>query len=420
MAMQTETTTYFVMKESVYFSDVIDNKTLLYDTATGHKIYFENKTDIDICCFLYNESNNGVIDISRNQHCLNHPTLSRLITEGFADYETIKNNQTKPFIFLPFLSLNDDLDKTGDGYDEILSLVRSNAGIYLKSISLQLSDACTIGCQNCLNIHCQTGKCASNQIPTFVTIEQVKMIKKSLSTTQVQNINLFGGDLSQFLVLKEAIMHFLQDSTYQITVTLQLTHSNIELFRKISNMSERVNFEFVILPNNYNKDLKMMIYKMRDFSNLSFLFYLSSNKEYEFLEYLNINNYNIKYSIFPIGVKDEISPFLDNCLCYSEEDIFSRIFSMREIFRNQKLNANFFGHFIIYANGSIRANPNTSIIGNIFKDDIRDIIYKELVVSKTWRMTRKGYKCSKCLLQDLCPPVSNYELVFDRLFCSLI
>lgn len=82
---------------------------------------------------------------------------------------------------------------------------------------------------------------------------------------------------------------------------------------------------------------------------------------------------------------------------------------MREIFRNQKLNSNFFGTLYILPDGSVKANINTSILGNIGTDKILDIIYQELTVNTAWRVVRNSQPCSECIYQFFCPAPSDYE-----------
>lgn len=84
---------------------------------------------------------------------------------------------------------------------------------------------------------------------------------------------------------------------------------------------------------------------------------------------------------------------------------------MREIFRNKKLNANDFGTFIIFPDGSVKANINTKILGNINEISILELIYRELLENTAWRVVRNNMMCNNCLYQFLCPPPSNYEKV---------
>lgn len=341
--MKDENTTYFVMNESVYISDVINNKILIYDTASGNRLSINTQEEIDNCLNIYSSENNGVVNVSETTDRQNHIFYQKLVDKGFAYYSTIDRAKDKPFIFLPILSLNDDLDKKGDNYDEILNLIRLDSGKYLKSINLHLLNKCSIGCENCLAFHLQINKCVSQSISSRLSFNQVKMIIDNLQCTNVQKINLLGGDLSLYPKLDNVVEYLLLNTNYEITITLQLTTENIQLFRELRMLSNKITFKFLVLPKLLNKKVEKNILSLLKYDETSFAFYISSENEYVEFKSLKLNMYSDKIKLYPVENSNTRCPFLINNISYSKDDI-----------------------------------------------------------------------------QDLCPPISNYELVFDRLFCSII
>jgi len=87
---------------------------------------------------------------------------------------------------------------------------------------------------------------------------------------------------------------------------------------------------------------------------------------------------------------------------------------MREIFRNQKLNSNFFGILHILPDGSVKANMNAETLGNIKRDTVLDLIYKELIDNTAWRKVRNERPCTDCIYHFICPAPSNYEKAIGR------
>ncbi len=85
-----------------------------------------------------------------------------------------------------------------------------------------------------------------------------------------------------------------------------------------------------------------------------------------------------------------------------------------EIFRNQKLNSNFFGKLYVLPDGSVKANMNSTILGNINTNSLLEIIYLELHKNTAWRKVRDEEPCNACLYQFLCPAPSNYEMVISE------
>ena len=82
---------------------------------------------------------------------------------------------------------------------------------------------------------------------------------------------------------------------------------------------------------------------------------------------------------------------------------------MREIFKNQKLNSNFFGGLYVLPDGVVKADMNAPAIGNIQRDNILGIMQNELISNTAWRLVRDSHPCDKCIYQFICPPLSNYE-----------
>ena len=97
-----------------------------------------------------------------------------------------------------------------------------------------------------------------------------------------------------------------------------------------------------------------------------------------------------------------------------EEDILERPISMREIFRNQKMNANFFGSLYVLPDGTVKASLNEKVVGNLRNDSVLDIIYNEMMENTAWRKVRSGRPCNACVYQYLCPPPSNYERMMGK------
>ena len=106
--------------------------------------------------------------------------------------------------------------------------------------------------------------------------------------------------------------------------------------------------------------------------------------------------------------------FFEENVYLSQEDIVTSVISMREIFRNQKLNANNFGSLYIFPNGEIKANINEATIGVLGENEILDVINNELSKNTAWRRVRSSEPCKDCVYQYLCPPPSNYEKVINR------
>ena len=52
---------------------------------------------------------------------------------------------------------------------------------------------------------------------------------------------------------------------------------------------------------------------------------------------------------------------------------------------------------------------------NFEKSSLKELVYKELTELETWLKVRsKETPCKQCINKDLCPSISNYELVIGK------
>lgn len=92
-----------------------------------------------------------------------------------------------------------------------------------------------------------------------------------------------------------------------------------------------------------------------------------------------------------------------------EETVRNSRQTKQHIFAHQALNSNDFGRLRISADGKVYANIHFPPLGTV-ADDIRWLVYKEMMAGTSWRRIRNTKPCSDCVYQWLCPSPSDYEL----------
>ena len=146
--------------------------------------------------------------------------------------------------------------------------------------------------------------------------------------------------------------------------------------------------------------------------NPHFIFLLTSQEDYDKItldkKCLNVDSYNL----VPVFNGYNI-PFFEEYVFTTVDDFSAISLSKQDVFARQTINTNFFGKLVILPDGNVFANLNHPAIGTIY-DPPYNLLYKEMIEGTTWRMTRKHFPCSECIFQWLCPPPSNYELVFEQ------
>lgn len=146
-----------------------------------------------------------------------------------------------------------------------------------------------------------------------------------------------------------------------------------------------------------------------------YIFNIKSSHEY--FEVLNIiQKYDIenKYIIHPIYTGDNIS-FFEDYVYLDKEDILKNKLSIKDIFIHQSINIFDFGKISILPNGDVYSNINNPILGNIYKQNIDDIIRKEISDGFSWFRIRSQKPCTNCAYQWLCPSPSDYEISIGKL-----
>ena len=124
--------------------------------------------------------------------------------------------------------------------------------------------------------------------------------------------------------------------------------------------------------------------------------------------------------MLPVYRADEVQMFRDNVFL-TKQDILSNCTSMKEIMRNQKLNATCFGILDILSNGNVYPHGGRVPVSNISnKNYLLESVTSELVNNQSWRVTRDKNNCSNCQYRFICPPVSLLELQIEDIKACIL
>ena len=148
--------------------------------------------------------------------------------------------------------------------------------------------------------------------------------------------------------------------------------------------------------------------------NVEYNFSVESAEEFFFFSDFIFKHNLTNTAIYPYFNGKNLTFFEQNVF-QNENDILSTKLNRKDIFAHKTINSNFFGKIIILPNGNILPNINSMPIGNI-KNGIKSAIYEEMVNGIYWKKTRNSISpCKQCLYRDLCPPISNYEIIMDKM-----
>lgn len=147
--------------------------------------------------------------------------------------------------------------------------------------------------------------------------------------------------------------------------------------------------------------------------SVEYIFDVSSKEDLELVEQF-VERFQIKeYRLNPVYTGDNIK-FFERNVFLNKEDILSTSMSIKDLFARQFMNIYDFGKINIMSNGDAYANLNHPSLGNIYTDNIYDIVNKEIEDGKSWFRIRNQAPCNVCVYQWLCPSPSNYEIAIGR------
>ena len=143
------------------------------------------------------------------------------------------------------------------------------------------------------------------------------------------------------------------------------------------------------------------------------------NKRYEFKliklvrdekDLTSIKETKLNILLVPVWTGANNIFFKENVML-NKNDIYTLNPSLEELFRNQKLNSNFFCIFDILNTGDVLPHGSIKKMGNIADTHLADLVSAELKGNNTWRLTRNlTKKCGSCIYRYLCPPISTFEI----------
>lgn len=151
----------------------------------------------------------------------------------------------------------------------------------------------------------------------------------------------------------------------------------------------------------------------------------------------NLNNENVSVTFYcqlhnkeelnALGnMRTDVKPYPSNAISrqlthffldYSEEELNQMRITRTKLFLNKVINTNFYGNVIIDNEGNINSYPFSDYLINRHCSISR--VIAEIKQNSYWYLTREKFfkKCSDCVFSAICPPLSNYEINSEEIFC---
>ncbi|MDR2913848.1 MAG: TIGR04150 pseudo-rSAM protein [Tannerella sp.] len=375
--MQTPIDYWFIIEPYMYVG-LTKKNALLYNTLDGVTLESDKEDVIKLLKEILQKDNCGVVlltDERYKQKDING-FIHELREKYMGDVIDVTLSKGKPVQLLPYYN-----------YPNNQELYKKHNFTPRKNILEDLSE---------INIHVNAITNIKKLIPFLQSIPEGKTFNIIGNIGEVTNYSEILSYFDQHPSPKNMLC------SYKDVIALQPTFMN--------NFSCRISVCFPVDMQHWS-DLRQLL--LSQTSPVEYIFDVSSDGDCLQAEYL-IKQFQIeKYRLNPVYTGDNIRFFEENVFL-TKEDILSISMTIKDFFTRQAINLYDFGKINIMPNGDAYANLNYPVLGNIYVDNIYEIIQKEINEGKSWFRIRDQAPCTDCVCQWLCPPPSNYEIALKR------
>lgn len=406
--MESNSSSWLVLRKSLFVDFIREDLVSIYDTESHTSMLSHDTNFVDFINTFFIPENLGCI---KRENAIESEDFEKAKSLG---YIYIIESKKHPINLLPILNLQSDLQRDGNIRQRI-NLLGSKLAL-ISGIRIELSPMIPTASElynaaerrAAINQYCLNTTLNHN----YSGIDNLSVIIQQLSLTSVSVIDLYCN--------RDILIN-----NYKLQAILGVIPSYISL--NIHLMLD----EYYSFKNEFDSSFKfdekhqLKLYADRYSSNEAIIKCLHSSSKISFFTYSEedlsiVAAINSEYiDICPVVLKDNID-WIESCVSVSQYSIAKAKHSFNSLFRNMKLNANFFGIIDIDSTGCVRPHGSQVILARLSDKNFSliNVVINELEQNNSWRTTRNYHNsCSQCGLRFLCPPVSYVELnnLLDRI-----
>lgn len=395
--------------EPFVFINRTTQKTLLYNTLSGEAMVCGSS----IISNLLESPNSNMYSYELTEDMLKNPEFNRFIDE-------LKNKKmgkmistsgsTKPVQFSPIINLQCEKSKSINSIvskDSILMNIidlRVYLNSYTQMIGFENSSKQFLSCKNTPKSELKFSSIKKFIDPIFS------------NNSSIKRISILGGNVFEWKELSYLSEYLIENGRMSdCKISIYVNFCDIKDEYCEIEFLQNINLVIIAFPNDDLGRLNLFIDKLKTKGiDISLCFVIQNTKDFERIEYGFQNKYDLLLSFFPYFNKTNDNFFKEN-IFIDLPDLFQSNMPMEEISKKNKINPSNFGQLVINNDGDVYDNLNFPPIGNIYNDNIFQIIHKEIDGQLRWfDLRRNAIPCSSCLYSFLCPPISNYEYVLNK------
>ena len=368
------TTHYWFTIEPYVYVGLTSQCALLYNTLDGVTIESDKDEVIELLREMLQKENCGVVLLTDKRYQNNNINtfIRELRAKYMGDVIDVALSKSKPVQLLPYFNFSGKLE-----------MYKYHNFPPFKNVLKNLYE---------ISIHVDATTNISKLIPYLL----------SISGSPIFNII---GNIGEIPKYNEILSFFDQHPSHK---NMLCSYKNVIALQPAfeNNFSYQISVHFPIDMQQWNKARQILLNQTLP---VEYVFDVLSDEDIQQVEQLVEQCRIEKYRLNPIYTGDNIRFFEENVFL-TKEDILSTPMTIKDFFTRQAMNIYDFGKINIMPNGDAYANLNHPVLGNIFTDNIYEIVQKEIEEGKSWFRIRNQAPCTDCVYQWLCPPLSNYEI----------
>jgi len=407
---------YWLYIENYVFISVRKEKILIYNTLSGKSLEYSTDTEVgELIKRLNLPSNFQIVSISDSD--LEKKSIKQFIDDirnyFMGDIISTDYSKGKPLQMMQKLKIQNELKRLKADIDRSLG---ENLMNYLSEISLFINSDCLQNCVLCdQEVYKQFLCCTKREAKIELELAKIKDIFKEIDYKSLLNFNILGGDIFRYSEFEELFVFL---NSLEINKTIFSQYLNLEINpKKLKNLADHKNLRIFIpvdFPFSEDKLISIADFLNRNSIEHQWMFFILNEKEYEQAENMVLKMMSASSTFLPIYNGNNIEFFKENVFL-NQKDFEDAPVSFKDIHIRQEVNEYSFGRLVILPDGAVYGNINLERLGIIGEKPIASMIKKEIERRISWRKVRRYVTpCRSCLYTELCPSISNYNLIAKK------
>jgi pseudo-rSAM protein len=414
----------FYLEPFVYVS-VKGRDLLLYNLADGRFLtYYHQPHLVDFILRLKQEKNLYALEVS--DHDLRENGLEdfvRDIREHFmGDLADVSlTGRKKPFLLSPLFDVQESVqggvqqsvqEKGKTRARRTFTNVSKDSFLALKELTFYIEGSCAGDCAECGTAYKQFPWCTREENNGRMDLADIEKILDDTRGCFLETINIIGGDIGRYPQLTE-LTGLLNSRALQVNYYLHVLHlQNNTLDTLLGQIGPAATatstvYLFINCSQLKNRDRQKYLETLpRERVNIVFL--IQHEHEFAVLEKVIDKLQLTAFSVQPYFNGKNLDFFKDNVFT-DHESLSGGDLDVDAIKARQSYNTLNYGK-LFFKNGRVYSNLNAAPLGRLDELSPREAVVRELKEQGNWlRVRRDAAPCKDCLLDAVCPPLSNFE-----------